>query len=111
MYFILGEINNVNNRKYYVIIESEKSFIELDFNNLPSDKFGYMVPIYYEKDIDRILKFNGFKRTNNEKELNNPIECKNFPYRFGRKKYKINFEIIKLIELRKIDNDKRKKFV
>lgn len=111
MYFILGEIDNVNNRKYYVIIESEKSFIELDFDNLPSDKFGYIVPIYSEKDIDRILKFDGFKKTNNEKELNNPIECKNFPYRFGKKKYKINFKITKLIELRKIDNDKRKKFV
>lgn len=97
---ILGEIKTVNGEhRYYIIIESTKSFNELDFNNINQNDLYYVVPIYRDDFIKKITNYEKIKRTGKEIELKNPIKIINFPYSCRRKKYKITFEITKLIEV------------
>lgn len=99
MYTILGEINGKkSNHKFYIMIESETSFDELDFENLNINEVTYSIPIWRDDQIKKALKNMNLVITKREKELKCPIKCEHFLYYFKGKKVRLNFEINKFIE-------------
>lgn len=99
-YILLGEIiGQKYNKKYYILLESEKSFDKLNYNNLSFCDFDYLIPFWDEKEVEEGLENLKLKRTKNEIKLNNPIKCTHVLYFFCKNKYRLNFEISKLIEI------------